>query len=70
MLMNINFITVNGTKMSRDGRTARRFYRANSVSNLLLLMDRGLQAQEENRWTFEIAWEVANKGKFSKTNFF
>lgn len=40
---------------------SRRFYRADSCSNLLSLMDRGLMAQEENRWTFEIAWEAANK---------
>lgn len=26
-------------------------------------MDRGMQAEEENRWTFEIAWEAANKGE-------
>lgn len=41
---------------------SRRFYRADSCSNLLSMMDRGLMAQEENRWTFEIAWEAANKG--------
>lgn len=52
--------------MSRDGRAARRFYRANSVNNLLLCLDRGFLAQEENKWTFEIAWEVANKGKLIK----
>lgn len=25
-------------------------------------MDRGASAKEENRFVFEIAWEVANKG--------
>lgn len=34
------------------------------MSNLLACMDRGLQAEEENRWTIEVAWEAANKGKF------
>lgn len=47
--------------MSKE-RTNRRFYRAESMSNLLACMDRGLQAEEENRWTIEVAWEVANKG--------
>lgn len=47
--------------MSRE-RATRRFYRADSYSNLLNFMDRGFMAQEENRWSFEIAWEAANKG--------
>ncbi|KAJ8953719.1 hypothetical protein NQ314_007329 [Rhamnusium bicolor] len=46
--------------MSRE-RASRRFYRAESYSNLLACMDRGMTAEEENRWTFEIAWEAANK---------
>ena len=25
-------------------------------------MDRGLTAAQENRWVFEVAWEIANKG--------
>lgn len=25
-------------------------------------MDRGMQAEEDNRWTIEVAWEAANKG--------
>lgn len=49
--------------MSKE-RTNRRFYRAESMSNLLACMDRGLQAEEENRWTIEVAWEAANKGIF------
>ncbi|KAB0802584.1 hypothetical protein PPYR_04770 [Photinus pyralis] len=46
--------------MSRE-RITRRFYRGESYSNLLNFLDRGSLAQEENRWTFEIAWEAANK---------
>lgn len=49
--------------MSKE-KTNRRFYRAESMSNLLACMDRGLQAEEENRWTIEVAWEAANKGTF------
>lgn len=49
--------------MSRE-RASRRFYRVESMNNLLAWMDRGMTAEEENRWTFEIAWEAANKGKF------
>ncbi|KPJ19685.1 Putative glycogen [starch] synthase [Papilio machaon] len=46
--------------MSRD-RSSRRFYRAESTHDLLSFMDRGQAALEENRWTFETAWEAANK---------
>lgn len=46
--------------MSRD-RSSRRFYRAESTFDLLSFMDKGKTASDENRWTFEIAWEVANK---------
>lgn len=46
--------------MSRE-RATKRFYRGESYSNLLSFMDKGSTAQEENRWTFEIAWEAANK---------
>ena len=28
-------------------------------------MDRGANAAAQNLWVFEIAWEVANKGKFN-----
>lgn len=41
---------------------ARRFYRAESTVDLMEFLDRGYSANLENRWTFEIAWEVANKG--------
>lgn len=44
-------------------RSSRRFYRGESYSNLLAVMDRGLHAEEENRWNFEVAWEAANKGE-------
>jgi glycogen(starch) synthase len=47
--------------MSRERSSSRRFYRGESYSNLMACMDRGMQAEEENRWTFEIAWEAANK---------
>uniref|UniRef100_U5ET57 Glycogen [starch] synthase n=1 Tax=Corethrella appendiculata TaxID=1370023 RepID=U5ET57_9DIPT len=40
---------------------SRRFSRVESSSNLLEYLDRGHSANTENRWTFEIAWEVANK---------
>ncbi|KAL1501364.1 hypothetical protein ABEB36_006696 [Hypothenemus hampei] len=46
--------------MSRD-KSNRRFYRGESCSNLLACMDRGMTAEEQNRWTFEVAWEAANK---------
>lgn len=48
--------------MSRE-RVSRRFYRMDSQNDLLDFMDHGLSAQMENRWTFEVAWEAANKGK-------
>lgn len=40
---------------------SRRFSRAESSSDLLAFLDRGHSANNENRWTFEVAWEVANK---------
>ncbi|KDR15979.1 glycogen [starch] synthase [Zootermopsis nevadensis] len=46
--------------MSRD-RASRRFYRMESQNELLAFMDRGEMASCQNRWTFEAAWEVANK---------
>lgn len=46
--------------MSRD-RSSKRFYRAESTHDLLSYMDKGQAASDENRWTFETAWEVANK---------
>ena len=47
--------------MSRE-RASRRFYRADSSHELRAFLDRGQAANQENRWTFEIAWEAANKG--------
>ncbi|XP_066257630.1 glycogen [starch] synthase [Euwallacea similis] len=47
--------------MSRERSSSRRFYRGESYSNLLTCMDRGMTAEEQNRWTFEVAWEAANK---------
>lgn len=43
-------------------KAARRFYRVDSSRDLQYL-DAGESASAENRWTFEIAWEVANKGE-------
>ena len=43
-------------------KAARRFYRVESSKDLQYL-DAGESASAENRWTFEIAWEVANKGE-------
>ncbi|KAK7582751.1 hypothetical protein V9T40_014196 [Parthenolecanium corni] len=45
---------------SRD-RASRSFYRVDSNYDLLKFLDRGEAAATQNRWTFEIAWEVANK---------
>ncbi|KAJ6646926.1 Glycogen [starch] synthase [Pseudolycoriella hygida] len=39
----------------------RRFSRAESKNDLLEFLDRGHSANRENRWTFEVAWEAANK---------
>lgn len=47
--------------MSNKEKAQRRFYRADSVYDFLSIMDRGQAAMDENRWTFEAAWEVANK---------
>lgn len=45
-------------------KAARRFYRVDSAHDLQFLHS-GESASAENRWTFEIAWEVANKGMVS-----
>ena len=50
--------------MSRE-KTSRRFYRSDSQNALGDYLDRGYSAQNQNRWTFEAAWEVANKGKLT-----
>jgi hypothetical protein len=34
-----------------------------SQNELLAFMDKGEMASMQNRWTFEAAWEVANKGE-------
>ncbi|KAL5273178.1 GYS2 family protein [Megaselia abdita] len=39
----------------------RRYSRVESSGDLLEYFDKGYTATRENRWTFEIAWEVANK---------
>lgn len=39
----------------------RRYSRVESSGDLLEFFDKGYAATRENRWTFEIAWEVANK---------
>ncbi|XP_071441109.1 glycogen [starch] synthase [Hetaerina americana] len=46
--------------MSRE-RMSRRFYRVDSAHDLIAFLDKGELASCENRWTFEIAWEAANK---------
>lgn len=43
--------------------SGRRISRVESSGDLLGFLDRGHLAKGENRWTFEIAWEVANKVK-------
>lgn len=40
---------------------SRKYSRAESKSDLLDFLDRGHAANKENRWTFEVAWEAANK---------
>ncbi|XP_031637405.1 glycogen [starch] synthase [Contarinia nasturtii] len=40
---------------------SKRYSRAESKSDLLDFLDRGQAAARENRWTFEVAWEAANK---------
>lgn len=40
---------------------SRRVSRAESGLDLTEFLDRGHTARHENRWTFEIAWEAANK---------
>lgn len=44
-------------------RMSRRFSRVESACDLFEFLDRGHSASEENRWTFEVAWEAANKGE-------
>lgn len=41
---------------------SRKYSRVESGSDLLAFLDRGQKANYENRFTFEVAWEAANKG--------
>lgn len=43
-------------------RASRRFYRVDSSHDFGSIMDHGQTASFQNRWTFEAAWEVCNKG--------
>lgn len=47
--------------MSKE-RASKRFYRVDSAHDFVNMMDRGQAANFQNRWTFETAWEVCNKG--------
>lgn len=40
---------------------SRKYSRVESKTDLLDFLDRGQSANRENRWTFEVAWEAANK---------
>lgn len=44
---------------TRASRASRRFYRLEGYDEGI--MDRGVTAAAENRWVFEVSWEVANK---------
>lgn len=47
--------------MSKE-RASKRFYRVDSAHDFSNTMDHGQAASFQNRWTFEAAWEVCNKG--------
>lgn len=47
---------------SNSNRMNRRFYRMDSLPMSEGILDHGLSAELENKWVFEIAWEVVNKG--------
>lgn len=49
--------------MTKD-QASKRFYRVDSNYDFTAFMDRGQTAAYENRWVFETAWEVCNKGIF------
>lgn len=52
--------------MTTFRRRSSSFFRAfkdADVENDDFYMDRGATAAAQNRWHFECAWEVANKGK-------
>ena len=44
-------------------KIARRLYRLDPMPNTGGYLDQGNSAKVENKWLFEIAWEVVNKGK-------
>jgi glycogen(starch) synthase len=44
---------------------SRKYSRVESGSDLLVFLDKGQKANYENRFTFEVAWEAANKGILS-----
>lgn len=46
-----------------SARMARRFYRLDGGENDNYF-DKGAAAEAENRFVFEISWEVVNKGEF------
>lgn len=52
-----------------QSKSNRRFYRVDSGHDFTQFMDRGQLAACQNRWTFEIAWEVANKGSLQLITF-
>ena len=43
-------------------KESRRFYRKDSANDLTNYWDGGEHYASRNRWIFECAWEVANKG--------
>jgi hypothetical protein len=53
--------TGNGNGNTRSSlKMQRRFYRLEGADNFYL--DNGETAQMQNKWVFETAWEVCNKG--------
>ena len=45
-------------------KESRRFYRKESANDLTSYWDGGEHYASKNRWVFECAWEVANKGMY------
>ena len=50
------------TTGSSSNRMSRRFYRMDSINLIDGYFDHGVSAEHENKWVFEISWEVVNKG--------
>lgn len=52
---------------SSSNRMSRRFYPRMDSINFAdsSYFDHGLSAEVENKWVFEVAWEVVNKGQCS-----